>query len=443
MRAFFVSILTFAFALIPAQTQAQDDGDKSYLRALATVQTLAELGGLYKDWCDERVPDSAPAHEAALNAWRAASSLDEIDARAAAALKSATSTTSKRRADFYAKLDRAYNDPAAACGNLKKNLLSDFNPQKMYPDEYKLALSRPREGAAQQDAPAAAGDTPSARQAAAAEDAKPAQRAAAVPASIPDSKIAVDQLRAAPGKGIKTADVLGIIHHGEGKLTVSGYKFVETVGPVLLKNGKAYARAGPPEGLDVEKSHKLEPQTWGEWRERGDGYEVRWRDGAWKAIKGTLRKPFAPGTKLNAAYENLNYEGSVALGGMAFRKTYVFKPDGQFELIGFSQGSAGSVAADGGFTSSSTTTSSGKGTSTVSSSSSTNPADIPATSAPAVVVDSSSTKGDGADHRGSYRLNGYTLEITFDSGRKMQILALPWGEKIVLGGKTYSRPEKR
>jgi hypothetical protein len=281
---------------------------------------------------------------------------------------------------------------------------------------------------------------------------KRAQQAAPAPAptSTPESPIGVDRLRAAPGKGITTADVLGIMHHGEGRYTISGYKFVETVGPTLLTNGMAYARAVPPEGLDVERSQKLEPTMWGEWRERGNGYEARWRDAdagrplrAWSAIKGTLRKPFAPGTKLNGAYENLNYEGSVAFGGMAFRTTYVFKPDGRVEQIGFSQGSAGSVAAQGGFSSSTTTTSSGKGTSTVSSTSATDPAGIPATSAPAVVVTSSGTKGDGADHRGRYKLNGYTLEITFDSGRTAQTIALPWGDKIVLWGRTYSRPEQR
>jgi hypothetical protein len=130
---------------------------------------------------------------------------------------------------------------------------------------------------------------------------------------------------------------------------------------------------------------------------------------------------------------------------MAFRRTYVFKRDGRFELIGFSQGSAGSVAADGGFSSSTTTTSSGKGTSTTSSTSGTDPANNPVTSAPDVTVTSSGTKDDGAEHRGSYKLNGYTLEITFDSGRKTETLVLPSGPSgkwIVLGGKTYMPPKE-
>jgi hypothetical protein len=189
----------------------------------------------------------------------------------------------------------------------------------------------------------------------------------------------------------------------------------------LFKNGTAFARAEPPESLDVTSSQRLEPQMWGEWRQNDKGYEVRWRDadsgkalGAWRTIKGELRSPFAPGTTLNATYQNRNYEGS-----------------------------AGSVAANNGFSSSTTTTSSGKGTSSVSSTSGTDPASDPVTSAPSVVVTDSGSRDDGADHRGSYKLYGYTIEFTYDSGRKDRTLTFPWGsakDKIVLWGRTYSPP---
>ena len=39
-------------------------------------------------------------------------------------------------------------------------------------------------------------------------------------------------------------------------------------------------------------------------------------------------------------------------------------------------------------------------------------------------------KDDGADNRGSYRFDGYTLELHFDSGRVGRIMSFAWDDKL-------------
>ena len=102
------------------------------------------------------------------------------------------------------------------------------------------------------------------------------------------------------------------------------------------------------------------------------------------------------------------------------------------------------MAAQNGMSSSATSTSSAEGTTTVTSTQSTSGAggEPAATGAPNVWVGGSSSKADGAGNRGNYRLNGYTLEVTFDNGRKGRTIAFPWGEPwgkyIWLWGRTYA-----
>ena len=337
---------------------AQVAGDESYLRAIFTIQAVGRFSVMFKDWCDVRAPQGVSAHNTALKKWRETYALDAVDARLTAlpgpnkiALEKNSET---RRSSFYAQLNASYKDSATTCGNLEKQLLSDFNPRKMYPEEYQTVFSRPLSGSPQSGSAVSAADS------------KPAGKK-----SDADGVAATNPMHVASGTGLQTADIFGVMHEGRNRYTISGMKFEETVGPILLKNGKAYRKTEPPEGLDVARSQRLEPETWGEWRRNGSGYEVRWQDGVWRSLDGTLQEPYPPGTKLDAAYIYRNFEGSVSYGGVASRTSYVFKPDGRFEILGFSQGSAGSMAAQNGMSSSATSSSSGEGTTTVTSTSST------------------------------------------------------------------------
>ncbi len=444
MRRLAVPFLATAFALVPARAQ---NNDQAYLRALVTVQAVGTLGTMVKDWCDERSPQTQDAHATNLSQWRKSVALDEIDARLAARKRAAPDSQAQRDR-LYARMDEHYKKPGTVCGNLEKFLLTNFDPKQMYPAEYKLALA-PQEAGAAKGSDAGSqpvDDAPAAKRAEPAADEKrsePATKAAApdtASAAKLGAEIPIAQLRAPAGKGLQTADIVGLLYHGWGVSTVSGYKYRDAVGPFLLKNGKAYKRVVPPEGIDIEKSQKLEPQMWGEWRKAGKGYELRWPDGAWQAVKGELQKPFAAGAKLNGIYENHNFEGSVGFGGMYFRRSYIFKSDGRIETRNFTQGSSGSLAALAGYSGSASTASDGKGTRSTSVAAGTDSqGGSPVTQAPSVVVTSESSKNDGAEHRGDYRASGYTLEVMLDSGRKLQVMAFPWGtERLWIAGLTYT-----
>lgn len=428
MRAKFGSILICTLGLLVAPVQAVED--EPYLRAILTLQAVSGFSSMFKDWCDEHQPQGNGVHAAALKKWRETYSLDAVDARGDAMLGSRKGAmqneSNARRSRFYAQLDQEYKDTDATCQNLEKQLFRDFNPQKMYPEEYQIAFSRP---------------SPVSPQSRSILPVLTKLAAAATPAS---SASAVPTFHASPGNGLQTADILGVMYDARSVYTVSGLQFQETAGPFLLKNGKAYRRADPPEGLDAAKSQRLEPTLWGQWRPKGNGYKIRWPNSDWRSLSGTLLKPYPPGTTLNAAYIFRGFSGSVSYGGISSRSTYVFKPNGRFELLGFSLGSAGSMAAMNGFSSSTSTSTTGEGSSTVSSTSSTSAAggELPVTATPNLYVGSSGSKADGADHRGTYRLNGYTLQLAFDSGRKSEVIAFPWGKPfgkyIWLGGRSYS-----
>jgi hypothetical protein len=392
MRTILLSVLTFAVALIPAQTQAQGDADESYLRALIAVRLLGEFGGLFRDWCDERVPDGASAHEAALKAWRAASSLDEIDARAAAALKGATSTPSKRRADFYAKLDRAYNDPAAACRNLKKNLLSDFNPQKMYSDEYKLALSRPRESAAQQDAPAAAGDTTSAqRAAAAARTAEPATAAAPTPSA--------EKSDPAPARRSGNRRIEAVLLNESWDMGINGM--------MVLKYRPKALYAGGTYTDDVAGAIDSGGKVHGRWRLEEGRYVLSSLDGKElkRISKHRVGRPAKPKQTLTGTYSSFSGLGGGGTGTtmVVAWNNYDFAADGTVRL---DRGAGSSTPKDG--------------------------------NAPnASVVTRSSASG-----AARYSLDGYTITFTLDDGRQRQMLFYFLGSKedvIIVGSGTFSK----
>ena len=59
-----------------AVAQARPD-----LTALATIHSLAQIGGFVKDWCDARAPKTKPTTDKGLAEWRRAFRLDEIETR--------------------------------------------------------------------------------------------------------------------------------------------------------------------------------------------------------------------------------------------------------------------------------------------------------------------------------------------------------------------------
>lgn len=254
-------------------------------------------------------------------------------------------------------------------------------------------------------------------------------------------RMAVDAARvaAAPGKGIAPAELAGVLHHGHGVTTSSGYQYKEEV-RLLLKDGTAYfAERAAPETIDKAKSRQLEPQLWGEWRRAGGGFELRRRDGngefgPWQAAEGQMLPAWRDGHRLQGTWVLHSFYGSGGFGGTYFKNSFKFNPDGRFERVNFTRSTSAAVAPD--FSSSTTSSSDGKGSSSVSSTHAGGN-----DSGGSVTVTSQNRKGDGSGNRGTYRLDGYSLQLTYDDGQVETLLCAPWNtkyENLVIGGATYS-----
>ncbi len=257
-----------------------------------------------------------------------------------------------------------------------------------------------------------------------------------------------DVIRTAPGKGLDSGDVAGVLYHGRGATNAYGsYAFVEDA-IVLLRDGWAYHRLDvAPSDLNVKVSRDVEPQRWSKWRRAGGGFEIRRMDDharladAWVKAEGTLQGPWPSGTRLRGPYTSAAFHGSIALGGTYVKNTHTFGDDGRYEGSNFAQSSAGSMAANNGFTS--TTTSRGDKTGTRSTSGSTSSGGVANPSAPGVTVTSNTARDDGAQRRGRYVIDGYTLEIRRDSGRVDRYLTF-WstGDRIWIGSSTFGPTKK-
>lgn len=234
--------------------------------------------------------------------------------------------------------------------------------------------------------------------------------------------VETDRVRTAPGRGVPAGDIVGVLYHGRSGVTGSGnLGFVEDA-TVLLRDGWACNRQDlPPSDLDAKASRELEPQRWLRWRRSGGGFEVQAQDdhgrpaGAWRRAEGTLKSPWPAGTRLNGSYSTASFHGSLALGGTYFKSTRIFHDDGRYTDSRYSQSGSGSVAATlNGFSAGGSSHSDARGTRSSAGG-----------GGDGVAVATSSRRDDGAEHRGRYSLDGYTLEIHLDSGRVLRQLSFP------------------
>lgn len=252
-------------------------------------------------------------------------------------------------------------------------------------------------------------------------------------------RVAVDvqQVLAAPGRGIAAERVQAAFLSIE-----QGVEYREHAW-LLLRDGSLYDRTGiPPADLDAEASRRLEPQHWHRWKTAGPD-RIEWQrfddrgrsDGVWKPARGLMASPWARDTRLDGPFQTASFHGSLALGGTHVSRTMRFMPDGRFESSRSSFSGSGSMAADTGFSANASSHSDASGTRSSAGGGNAG-----------VAVATRSQRNDGAEHRGTYRLDGYTLELRYDSGRVERVLSfpVPWKPMAVfIGDSVYTRPDKR
>jgi hypothetical protein len=252
-------------------------------------------------------------------------------------------------------------------------------------------------------------------------------------------EVTVDRITAVAGRGLRAQDIRGMFYTAYGATGVSGYEFREEM-RLLLRDGWAYLRTDiAPADLDVEVSRRVEPQQWARWRAVSGGYEIQRLndhgapDGEWFRKTGRLLSVWPTNHRLNGSFTAAAFYGSIALGGTYSKTTYVFRPDGRWERVGYSQSSSGSMAAQSpvDFTASASSVSDGSGTKSSSGGGNLD-----------VYTSGSSRRDDGAKNRGTYRLDGMTIEMRADDGTVTRTLCLPVDakfESLYLFGRSFSR----
>ena len=208
--------------------------------------------------------------------------------------------------------------------------------------------------------------------------------------------------RTKPNQGLKPSEIEAILINNEIDILMGGF---ETTLHLLLKDGWVYklGAAGaeiPPSDFDATYSKKYEPERWTKWRKNAKGeYEKTNKQGEWVIIKD-----YKAITGGNNETINGNYGKHAGSSNFGSSSSYVklFK-NGRFELSSNILVSTSSI--DGDYNVITSSGSNKDGTRTVSSGSS-----------PRAVIGSDSKKKDGAKNTGTYKIDGYTIEMHYDNG---------------------------
>lgn len=252
----------------------------------------------------------------------------------------------------------------------------------------------------------------------------------------------VARVSTAPGRGLAPAAIHGLLYNGYGATGGDGnYVFREEV-RLLLADGWVYFRDDvAPSDLDVAASRRLEPQAWGRWRRAGTGYEIQRHDdfgnpdGDWRHQAGRIVAGWAPNERVAGGFTSAAFSGSIALGGTYSSDTYLLTKDGRWERLGYTRSSSAAMAAQGPqeFSASASSVTSGTGTQSVAGG-----------GQPGVYAQSQQRVDDGARNRGTYRLDGLTIELRSDAGEVTRTLCVPFGAdrtSIYLFGRSFSIPK--
>lgn len=192
----------------------------------------------------------------------------------------------------------------------------------------------------------------------------------------------------APGQGLKPADVKGVVINSETGIGVGGMVIMEYRPYLMLANGTVYRYPTvAPYDLDVAASKTAEPNKWGTWKLEGKTLVVTL---PYKGVMKTERwtsnwfwtKAPTPNEKIKGAYMTIGGGGNTAMGGntmIVFSSNINFNTKGQFTMKKVAGGSNSDFDVS---------------TSTYSNSNS----------------------------AGTYKLNGYSIEMRYNNGEVVRKL---------------------
>lgn len=231
-------------------------------------------------------------------------------------------------------------------------------------------------------------------------DAAPTETAAA---SSP-APAAPQKRAAASGKGLKDADIAHLLYSWDQVYEIGGLQYKEYT-YLLLKDGGARRDAPdvPPSDFDVAADRRDHPENWGRWKKEGGKVLVDFGDGFEEPPGQLFRTPGRRGERLAGVYEGAS---SYAIpGGAAAWSNWGLALDRDGRFRRWKSGGAGGSVQGGEHTTTTGAAWDDKGSASV-------------VSAPNFGGGSSSTTGvTDADLQGTYVIDGWSMELRYDSGR--------------------------
>ncbi|OQP46653.1 hypothetical protein [Niastella populi] len=201
----------------------------------------------------------------------------------------------------------------------------------------------------------------------------------------PRNPIASNDNVTTPVKGLKPTEIKGIIINLEHSYGAGGSVVSEYMPYLLLNDGSIYSNpVVSPYEFNVGLSKQREPKKWGTWKISGGTITVNWpgRNKSEKWEKNWFwARPAAGNEKIEGAFTSMIGAGNSAIGGNVVTvssKNILFNTLGRFALTGVGVG--------------------------------TNYTDY------SIATSAYSKK----DEAGSYKLNGYSIELRFNNGTTMR-----------------------
>lgn len=359
-----VLALTLALAAAPAPDVTSDR-----MRVLGTDI----LTGQMIDYCRQRAPARAEAAGAAWQKWRGVSQMEAIRAALGAdTVARAEAGFANNRPAVEQKM-ASLGTPDAQCAQVPAMFTQGaFDMHALYPRAYPVEASQTAPAAQPVKAPV--------------EEARPL----------------------APGQGLTTAKIETIVSSFHFGYEGVQYTLFEN-GFLLLKDGTVRHDLPPvgPRDFDVAADKAKSPGLWGRWEKRGPKYVLHFSadKGFVEPDGAEVHGPSPAGQMLNANYESASGYQFIGGGGSFSFHHMVFRKDGRFTRA--NSGFTGGTVGTGATTIAAGTSWNDKGKSTT------------ITGAGAAVrggiIDRRGTPD--ADLQGTYHIDGYQLDLTFDSGR--------------------------
>jgi hypothetical protein len=210
---------------------------------------------------------------------------------------------------------------------------------------------------------------------------------------------------AADHKGVARSAIAGVLYSWHQHWVGMSLQIQEDA-YLLLQDGTA--RLGlppvPPEDLDAAAERSADPTRWGRWKKSGGKYLIQ-RAGETKfsePVHAVLRAPGKTDEKLGATYGHWSSQSYGTVGGWWSHASITFTRDGRFSRSHTGGASRNGFGADA-IHAASAYNDEGSSTSIVGPQ-----------------VGGGTTRRSGstaADRQGSYRIDGYTLELHYDNGR--------------------------